>query len=276
MAESTETQHYVTFDEAFHVMHYPAGESHIRSTVIIDEIDNDELVIEMQVRGFEQLGQLLTADAMLRRKGIRARWFVPYFPFARHDRRNDSNDGFELGVALEMVRNIDIVLADPHSDVAGQLPHFAQAACVARFAEAGLFADDPVVVIPDAGATKKAHTWIDNGDSVQALKRRDPRTGKLSGFSVDSDDLAGRPCVIVDDICDGGGTFLGLAKVLRQNNAGPLRLAVTHGLFTQGLDELLADFDEIYFLAPTGAVASSTTAVRSIEFKVLYEKGNPQ
>ena len=183
----TETANtYTAFSEMFECRRYPAGESHIELMLPTQPVEH--LTIEAAIVDFEGLGNMLTADRILRRNGIRAQWFVPYFPFARHDRRNHIGDGFELGVALDLVKDLDIVIADPHSDVAGQLPHIPQSASVECFRDAGLLPDHAVIVIPDAGATKKAHEWA-TGPVVQALKHRDTATGRLSGFEV----LARRP-----------------------------------------------------------------------------------
>jgi ribose-phosphate pyrophosphokinase len=51
--------------------------------------------------------------------------------------------------------------------------------------------------------------------------------------------------LIVDDICDGGGTFIGLAAELKNKNAGKLYLAVSHGIFSKGFDSLKC-FDKIF------------------------------
>ena len=53
-------------------------------------------------------------------------------------------------------------------------------------------------------------------------------------------------CLIIDDICDGGGTFIGLAKELKQKNAGDLYLAVSHGIFSKGLEALNTYFTKLY------------------------------
>ena len=88
-----------------------------------------------------------------------------------------------------------------------------------------------------------------------------------------SDDLAGRPCIIVDDICDGGGTFLGLAAELKKLNAGALILAVTHGLFTKGIHPLQGEFEHIYFFAQS---SGEQVGVTQIAFQELFEKGKIQ
>ena len=260
---------YLSFEDVFDITNYPAGERHVR---VRDDVNPTSITtIEATVHNFDDLALVVTADRILRRAGLSAEWFLPYFPFARHDRRIDGNDGFELELALEIIREVNVVIADPHSEVTAQLRHFSQADVVDRFVASGLFDNDPVVVIPDAGAAKKAYSWLNGRTVVQALKRRDVRTGALSGFEVLADDLGGRPCIIVDDICDGGGTFLGLASELRKANAGPLTLAVTHGLFTKGVDHLLDAFDTVACLAPSADEPNAR--VRTIPFQDLYSKG---
>ena len=283
------TYHHI--DDVFDRMTYPAGERHIRLAdgalaALTGAVS--EPVIEFDARCFDDLAQMVTADRLLRRNGVLVTWFVPYFPFARHDRRNDAVDGFELGLAIEMVGEIKIVIADPHSEVAGQLRHIGQKSVVDVFRSAGAFDSDPIVIVPDAGAAKKVDSWVGNADRVQALKHRDPMTGKLSGFEVLADDLDGRPCIIIDDICDAGGTFLGLAAELKAKNAGPLILAVTHGLFTKGLASLGAAFDHIYSFGPADpgsagpnsagpdSAEKTSQSVSRIPFQSLYEKGAQQ
>ncbi len=283
LGAAAESATYVAFDEVFERFAYPAGESHLR----LRSDQPTELAIEVRATGFGDLAEMVTADRVLRRNGITAEWFVPYFPFARHDRRNDLSDGFELELALEMVSEITITIVDPHSEVAGQLIHIPQRSVVEQFRAAGAFDNDPVVVIPDAGAVKKTFTWLGDGpsadrpDVVQALKHRDPQTGRLSGFEVLADDLEGRPCIIVDDISDGGGTFLGLAAELKAANAGPLTLAVTHGLFTKGL-EALSVFDRIFACSYRCEADRETEpsleaeALITVPFEALYTKGARQ
>ena len=262
---------YQTFEAMFDFIHYPAGEPHV--SLKSSAADLQVEVIEAQAASFNDLGLIVTADRILKRTGTNVRWFIPYFPFARHDRRIDMYDGLELQLALEMVSELDVVIADPHSESTAVLPHFSQAAAVKQLSAIGLFIKDPIVVIPDAGAAKKAYDWLDGRDVIQAHKKRDQRTGKLSGFAIPNQDLGGRPCVIVDDICDGGGTFLGLADVLKEANAGPLTLAVTHGLFTKGTTALTSAFAEVMCFTTTGKPFKSAN-VTTLPFYKLYNNGD--
>jgi ribose-phosphate pyrophosphokinase len=106
----------------------------------------------------------------------------------------------------------------------------------------------PIIVIPDKGATLRTTAILERlglkADVAACSKKRDPNTGKLSGFALETGDVAGRHCLIVDDICDGGGTFSGIADVLRAHGAANVSLAVTHGIFSKGL--VVAGIDCIY------------------------------
>ncbi len=262
---------YAPQDLVFEQRHYPAGEDHsiLRENIEEGLTENRCIVIEAHCRNLGDLARLRVQHDILLRNGIRETWFIPYFPCARQDRRESTRSGFELKFALKMVAGLSVVVADPHSDVAGQLPHFTQAASVAEFAKALPSINDAVVVIPDAGAAKKAYEWAtgENRQIVQALKVRDPKTGKLSGFKVIAEkagttgpnaedwtlgDLYDKDIVIVDDICDAGGTFLGLGKILKEDyRVKSMTLAVTHGLFTKGTEALKGMFDNIVTFVPT-------------------------
>lgn len=92
------------------------------------------------------------------------------------------------------------------------------------------------VVIPDMGAYKRFEKlgMIEQDSTVICHKLREQSTGKLKGFSI----LAGMPrqhCLILDDLCDGGGTFAGQAEVLKKNGAKVVGLACFHGIFSKNL-----------------------------------------
>ena len=78
-----------------------------------------------------------------------------------------------------------------------------------------------------------------------AEKVDDPQTGRTTHTRV-PDDIPAQPVLVVDDICDGGRTFLELAAALRDKTRQPLYLYVTHGLFSKGLGELNARYAGIF------------------------------
>ena len=105
-----------------------------------------------------------------------------------------------------------------------------------------------VVVAPDAGAEKRAANVARclNLPLCRAWKNRDLQTGNITGFGFG--ELPNKEkirALIVDDICDGGGTFVGLAQILKEK-VSSLDLFVTHGIFSKGTKELKKYFNKIY------------------------------
>jgi ribose-phosphate pyrophosphokinase len=148
-----------------------------------------------------------------------------------------------LNACTKHVRSVRIL--DPHSPVALEVLEKSTAlqpdAFIAEVLEvfARTQGQQPVVVIPDKGATVRTSAILQRlghaGSVAACSKKRDSNTGKLSGFTLESGDVSGRACLIVDDICDGGGTFSGIADVLRSHGATSVSLAVTHGIFSKGI-----------------------------------------
>jgi len=109
-----------------------------------------------------------------------------------------------------------------------------------------------VIVSPDAGAisktTKVVKQLMKSGNVikyVEATKVRDRTTNEIVGTTVNDigNDVRNSICVIVDDICDGGRTFIGLAQELRNRGASKVVLIVTHGIFSYGLEPLVGTVD---------------------------------
>ena len=232
---------------------FPGGEPHIR---ILDEVGpSDEVLITHRINSFNDLGLLLIAvDALHRLRVDMISLVLPYFPAARQDRVMTPGESLSCKVYADLINGLgleEVIIFDPHSDVVPALldrctvvPNHAFVAAVVK-----RLPTLPLLISPDGGALKKIHGLAKHLGGMPVLecgKSRDVRTGALSGFTVPSDDLNGRPCLIVDDICDGGGTFLGLADELRKRNAGPLHLAISHGIFSKGTEVLRQKFDRLF------------------------------
>ena len=230
---------------------FKGGEPHIKITEVLNQ--NDEVTITTRIRSFNDLGLLLVAVDALRRMKIKSIYLVlPYFPGARQDRLMVKGEPLTVKVYADLINNLKlnkVTIVDPHSEVTSALLNNVLVVDNNLFvAEATKGLNNFILIAPDSGALKKIYKtaqFLGGVEVVKCGKKRDVRTGKLSGFKVYEEDLDNKTCVVVDDICDGGGTFLGLAEQLKAHNAGKLILIVTHGLFTKGLDELAQEFDQI-------------------------------
>lgn len=187
---------------------------------------------------------------------------VPYVPYARQDRRCAEGDAFGITVFAKMLNLCwfdKLYVADIHSQaglgilrtVLGREVQDTTQDMILGFRDnlekLNLSAEETIVVAPDKGSTEKAKAVAQTLglEVTQGHKLRNPKTGKLSGFDVDCLDFKGRDVFITDDLCDGGGTFLGLISVLKERNCGKVTLYVTHGLFSKGIKVFEGKVDHI-------------------------------
>ena len=238
---------------AFEHFTFSGGEPHFK----LLETPNPEqaVVITHRVQSFNDMGLLLIAVDALKRAGVKQIELVlPYFPAARQDRVMVAGEPLSVKVYADLINALDldkVTIFDAHSEVAIALLNNCKAISNHKFIEQVLQNLGEVQLIaPDGGALKKIYklaAYLQGAyPVVECSKSRDVRTGKLSGFKVFVEDLQGADCLIVDDICDAGGTFMGLANALKEKNAGKLYLAVSHGIFSKGLDSLSQHFTQIF------------------------------
>ena len=233
---------------------FAGGEPHVKLPADAP-VAGARVVVSQRARSWDDLGLLAVAVDALRRAGaVRVELVLPYFPGARQDRVMVPGEPLTVKVYADFVNALAldaVTIYDPHSSVAPALLDRVRVVDNVGFAGAVLrqLPAETVLVAPDAGAQKKVYhvaAALGGRAVVEAGKRRDVRTGALSGFHVYADALAGAPCLVLDDICDGGGTFLGLAGALRDAGAGDLYLAVSHGIFSRGLDALAGAYRRVY------------------------------
>lgn len=238
---------------AFQHFTFSGGEPHFK---LLDRVpQNTPIIITHRVRSFNDMGLLLLAVDALQRAGAKQLELVlPYFPAARQDRVMVAGEPLSVKVYADLINSLHldkVTIFDAHSEVAIALLNNCQAINNHAFIEAVLEQIGQVQLIaPDGGALKKIYKLAAHLEGaypvVECSKSRDVRTGQLSGFKVFAEDLQGADCLIVDDICDGGGTFMGLATALKEKNAGQLYLGVSHGIFSKGLEQLAQHFQQIF------------------------------
>ena len=244
---------------------FPGGEVHVKlednwKKVIVP------VAIAARITSSELLMKLLLVTDALRRAGCPSIELVmPYLPYARQDRVCNQGEALSVRVFADVINSQNyskVHIADCHSEVGPavlnncvNVDNHAFVKNVIKHMQ-NIMADslsqrDIAIVSPDAGSNKKCIELMKNlGPHITLIKcdkTRDTRTGKLTGFKVnESADISGKTCIIVDDICDGGGTFNGLAKELQGRGVQDMYLAVTHGIFSKGFDQLHDWFTQIY------------------------------
>lgn len=260
----------LNLDESFNPVNYElitykyfvfsGGEQHIKIESHIDGSSIDRVIITNRFNSASDVMKLLLAKDALSLMGVHNFELVmPYLPYARQDRVCNSGESFSLKVFCNLINSIGfnkVTIFDCHSDVGPALlnnvvniptTNFVKKVCsdIQSYSY-----NDLLLISPDAGSNKKCNKLFSEvgmfSNIVKCDKKRNLSTGELSGFEVFSDDLRGLDCLIVDDICDGGRTFIGVAEELKKKNSGNIFLYVTHGIFSNGFEELNKHFKYIY------------------------------
>jgi len=233
---------------------FPCGELHIeilptyvqkgKRVSIHFEYENNEEIIELLLlcNALKKCGMILEGIAM------------PYVPYGRQDRVNFPGQPLSIEVFANLINSCEakvVNITDPHSDVTTAL--IKNCEVIEQYEALEKYFDESVqdfwLISPDAGASKKIYKLakkVKIKGIIECSKTRDLSTGDILYVTVHAKDLGYTDCYIVDDICDGGKTFIEIAKKLKKINCGKIVLLVTHGFFTKGLDVFHGYIDEIY------------------------------
>jgi ribose-phosphate pyrophosphokinase len=244
----------------FQAMVFPDGQPHLKIDVqSLQSIDKkDTLTIISRMNNANDLLLVLLAKNTLDYLEFeRIELHISYLLAARMDRVMLEGEPFSLKVIADILNGANfkkIKIFDPHSEVSTALINRSYAITNHQFVKDALdhyFQHNErknfCLVSPDAGALKKIHKlaqFLNVDNVVECMKERDLKTGALTHFDTTVEDLSSLTCFIVDDICDGGGTFAGTAKMLKEKGAVKVVLIVSHGIFSKG--NKIEFVDEIY------------------------------
>jgi ribose-phosphate pyrophosphokinase len=187
---------------------------------------------------------------------------VPYFPYARQDKNVSNNSCFALKTLCDGLNNkiSSLKTFDVHNFKA--LSSLIDTSRVTLKDEVPLGTINhiieqekiDIVIYPDKGAMDRYKTLLKirneqfakQVESLHFSKVRDQSTGNILGIEpVDEVSTKGKNILVVDDICDGGRTFIEVAKKL--NDFKSLHLYVSHGIFSKGVDIVLdSGYNSIY------------------------------
>lgn len=164
--------------------------------------------------------------------------YMPYIPNARQDRVKGEEDVFTLKYFAVLINSLgfkSVRVLDPHSTVSEALFDRIIIDKPAKYIEAAIErikideGDIPSMFYPDEGAGKRYSGMIALPYAF-GIKKRDWKSGQILGLDVagDTDNIAGKNILIVDDICSKGGTFYFSAKKLKELGAKNIYLHITH------------------------------------------------
>lgn len=241
-----------------HGIKYPAGESRI--TIPIEatypETKFGGVEIDFRFESNDDLIELMLCKSQLDHLGIPARLNILYFPYAREDKFSENKiHPCSLIPVTQFINNLNFTqvwILDPHSVALPCLLDRVNILQPHRFLHNSLlgFNEYECVIAPDAGAQHRAEKVADklNKPCYTASKVRDPLTGTLTSYEIDLREKLqdGSKVLVVDDICDGGFTFLRLADTIKaQGVKVELDLYVSHGIFSRGIEAILDKYQRV-------------------------------
>lgn len=233
------------------VLTFPGGELHVK----LGPVQGREYAIVRGADPADLITLALWADAV-RRAGATPSAAIPYLPGARQD-RYEPTTALSAAVYADLINSCSlsrVVAIDVHSPVmealVDNLVVLDGTGPISRMKSTGAYTPWVGVIAPDAGAGKRTFAVAQalGLPMFQALKHRDPKSGRLTGFSCE--ELPKGRYLVVDDICDGGGTFRGLAKEILHTHTDEsknvlLDLYVTHGIFSGEAKDLAFWFEAV-------------------------------
>lgn len=256
----------------YKISKFPDGQQTIDLVDVRPALFIDKTVqISSRLNSFKDLEIIICANQALKNLGVSyVNLYVPYFSGARSDRKfQEGGVNYLKQVICPIINSQNfssVTVMDPHSD--------SLECCLNNFKKVNNFelvknalldlvrldSDEVVLVSPDAGAYKKVYDVAKEFNVekiITATKVRDLVTGNILRTEIPVlDQHNNLMYLIVDDICDGGRTFLELAKVIKEGRpTAKVYLIVTHGIFSAGFDQLIQQIDGIF----------TTNSVKDIE-----------
>lgn len=243
--------HISSFEEEIKMFVFSGGEVQVKIPFISST--KSYVCVNADIRDAEGILALaLIKNAIDNQEIKNVRLSMPYVPYARQDRVCNEGEAFSLKVFCDMINNMNfdkVYICDPHSDVTPALLNNVIVNPQENCFKSVVFTSDFLLISPDAGANKKTLALakrLGHDTFIRADKIRDVSNGQIKETVVYGD-VEGKKCMIVDDICDGGATFIFLTQELKKKGAKEVYLYVTHGIFSKGKQVLYdAGIDKVY------------------------------
>jgi ribose-phosphate pyrophosphokinase len=193
--------------------------------------------------------QLIMVDALKRASAKRITVVMPFFGYARQDKKSHGREPISARLMADLfavagadrLMAVDLHTAQIQGFFDGPVDHLFALPILASYIEAKLDISQVTVVAPDAGRVRVCERWTDRLGSPLAIihKRRDPDVAHKVAVSEVVGDVAGRTCIVVDDMIDTGSTIVKASEALFAQGAAQVIVTATHGVLSgDAVDQL--------------------------------------
>ena len=230
----------------YKVFHFPDGEIQIE----LGEFSHKEdVLIKCRITNAEELMVLCQVMDILDRHEIEYSTRIYYLMSMRMDRVMDFNRPFSLKVVTKILNSYNCQsyeIIEPHSNTTQTLCKH----CYPFYGECRPDFSNYQIVFPDAGAKERYSLGYEQDLCITCSKVRDEATGRILEIKINNpEDLLKKPLMIIDDLCDGGGTFCGIAQAFSKLGItkDKLNISVVHMVNPKGIENLSKNFNHVWF-----------------------------
>ncbi|MEW5015187.1 ribose-phosphate diphosphokinase [Clavibacter michiganensis subsp. michiganensis] len=212
---------------------------------------SDAFVIQSHTAPINEwlMEQLIMVDAMKRASAKRITVVAPFYPYARQDKKGRGREPISARLVADLfkaagadrIMSVDLHAAQIQGFFDGPVDHLFAMPVLLEHMRSVLDSKTLTVVSPDMGRVRVADIWSDKLGAPLAIihKRRDPKVHNQVTVHEIVGDVAGRVCLLVDDLIDTGRTIVSAAEALKKNGATGVVVAATHAVFSDPATQIL-------------------------------------
>lgn len=223
---------------------FPDKTSQVWKIQIPTEIRALPMVVIWDFEHEGEIMHLFQLKELLDTYGVQVSLYMPYLPYARQDKDIKNESTFAAHTFAKIINHMhfySVTAYDPHSKQGTHWLWPFQAVSPEQEIRKTIDEVNPdALCYPDKGAANKYWEYLHDFHPRTLIcdKTRDPSTGEIKGLEIINGTPKNKKVLIVDDICDGGATFIGLALLLADKGAKEIYLHVSHGIFSKGTKPL--------------------------------------
>src|SRR5579859_889178 len=211
----------------------------------------DAFVLQSHTSPINQwiMEQLIMVDALKRASAKRITVVAPFFGYARQDKKSRGREPISARLMADLFRTagahrlmaVDLHTSQIQGFFDGPVDHLFALPILATYLERKLDVSRVTVVAPDAGRVRVCERWTDRLGCPLAIihKRRDPEVANQIRVLEVVGQVAGRTCILVDDMIDTGATIANAAQILFEQGAADVIVTATHGVLSGQAVDLL-------------------------------------
>jgi ribose-phosphate pyrophosphokinase len=188
--------------------------------------------------------QLIMVDALKRASAKRITVVMPFYPYARQDKKHLGREPITARLMADLFKtagadrlmSVDLHTAQIQGFFDGPVDHLFALPLLASHITERYDASEFTVVSPDTGRVRMAERWSDRLGGVPVAfvhKTRDPHVANQIVANRVVGDVAGRRCLLIDDMIATGGTIVKAADILLDSGATDVVVAATHAEFSE-------------------------------------------